>query len=680
MPTFLPFRVIDPSSPPVLISAHSSHNLTSNASIALDSVGQSQQKNLMKTRLTSKTLILQALLALPMLTHAAEGTSTLTASDASGISAFISKTNWSGGLSPGPGTNFFTSTFGMRTPPDAASYTFGGDSLTLQSGTTSGYSLIEKASGSRTLTVNNFTNAGGLIRSGGNYTFSVTIAGNLFAVSANSTILADQNGWIINSPLVGGDGVVLTNSATTTTHAADTISYSGNNSGYTGTLLLSSGTTKFLAVNSMPGNPSVPNRSQITLTAGVTLEDDAGILLTNANGGITLAGAATISTATAGSNTLVAVPVTGAFALTKSGAGILTLSGSNSFSGGLTLSGATAGSQLNLNSTNALGTGTFTINSGDNAMMDNTSGSVLTLLANNPQSWVNNFTFAGSSDLNFGSGAVSMAASRTVTVNSNNLTVGGVISGSGFSLTKAGAGTLTLTAGNTYTGGTTISAGALLMTNPAALGTGGVTFSGTGNAMLDIATDGSDTAYAVSAGSGAIFTIASDVKTGSVGINHTLGNFSIGSGTTLTMNVTKGTNITSGSPKITTGALTLSGGTGGTTILNPTTADISIASVTSTTSSKTLQLDGTSTGSAITGALGQGGGKHRHGGQVRHRHLDAVWREHLHRHHDRQQRHFGSHRQPWHQHGHGGGRHAGVERQRRDCQPAQNYPCRQREV
>ena len=45
-----------------------------------------------------------------------------------------------------------------------------------------------------------------------------------------------------------------------------------------------------------------------------------------------------------------------------------------------------------------------------------------------------------------------MSSSRTVTVASNNLTVGGVISGSGYSLTKAGTGTLILGGANTYGG------------------------------------------------------------------------------------------------------------------------------------------------------------------------------------------------------------------------------------
>jgi autotransporter-associated beta strand protein len=174
-------------------------------------------------------------------------------------------------------------------------------------------------------------------------------------------------------------------------------------------------------------------------------------------------------------------------------------------------------------------------------------------------------------------------------------------------VTKTGSGTWTFSASNSYTAGTTINGGTLVSAHPNALGTGTITMAGTSNATLNIATDGADFANAVTAGSSTTWTISSDVKTGSLGINHTLGAFSIGSGSpALQMNITRGPNVLGGSPRITTGVLTLTGGSGGTTIINPTTADITIPSVTSTVSSKTLQLDGSSTGNLVTGAIANG--------------------------------------------------------------------------
>ncbi|MEI8042207.1 MAG: autotransporter-associated beta strand repeat-containing protein [Verrucomicrobiota bacterium] len=159
----------------------------------------------------------------------------------------------------------------------------------------------------------------------------------------------------------------------------------------------------------------------------------------------------------------------GAADLRKLGSGALTLAVANTYTGGSALFGGT----LNLNNASALGTasGTFAINGGT---LNNTSGSALTTL-DYPQTWNSNFTFTGSSDLNLGLGPVTMAASRTITVNNNTLTVGGDITGVGFSLVKAGAGTLALNGAlGTDTGSVTVNAGTLALAGNNTF-TGGVT-------------------------------------------------------------------------------------------------------------------------------------------------------------------------------------------------------------
>ena len=168
------------------------------------------------------------------------------------------------------------------------------------------------------------------------------------------------------------------------------------------------------------------------------------------------------------------------YGLTKAGAGTLTLGGSDTYSGGTTLSAG----QLNLNNTAALGSGRFTISGGT---IGNTSGGAVTLSSNPAQSWNGDFTFAGSNNLNLGTGNVTLGGSRTVMVASNTLTVGGAISdgGSGYSLTKAGAGTLVLTGSDTYSGGTTVGGGLLDFASTVAIpsGTGNITIS-SGGAVL----------------------------------------------------------------------------------------------------------------------------------------------------------------------------------------------------
>jgi autotransporter-associated beta strand protein len=153
----------------------------------------------------------------------------------------------------------------------------------------------------------------------------------------------------------------------------------------------------------------------------------------------------------------------GAGSITKVGVGTWTLSGANTFTGGVSLYNGT----LNINNPSALGTvaGAFTIGGVGNVVtIDNTSGSAITT-GNYPMSWNDDFTFTGSNSLNLGIGSVGLQESRQVTVSANTLTVGGIMSGPGMGLTKLGAGILTLNGANSYDGATTITAGELRL-NP----------------------------------------------------------------------------------------------------------------------------------------------------------------------------------------------------------------------
>lgn len=139
--------------------------------------------------------------------------------------------------------------------------------------------------------------------------------------------------------------------------------------------------------------------------------------------------------------------------LTKNGTGTLTIENANTTSGSVLLNAGT----LNVNHAGALGSGAITIAAV--TTLNNTSGSVVT--ATNAQNWNGDFTFTGSNDLTLGTAA--MNASRQVTITAGTLSVGG-ITGTGFGLTKEGAGTLAVGA-STYTGATTINAGTLKATS-----------------------------------------------------------------------------------------------------------------------------------------------------------------------------------------------------------------------
>lgn len=142
----------------------------------------------------------------------------------------------------------------------------------------------------------------------------------------------------------------------------------------------------------------------------------------------------------------------GLVSLAKDGAGDLSLSGINFFSGGTTL----IKGRLIVNHPQALGTGPLTINGGG---FDNTSGSPVTVTDVLPQTWNADFFFTGTGELSFDQGTVTLAGNRTVTVGDKLLSYGGAVTGA-FGLTKAGAGTLQLRTGS-WSGTTTVTAGTL---------------------------------------------------------------------------------------------------------------------------------------------------------------------------------------------------------------------------
>ena len=129
--------------------------------------------------------------------------------------------------------------------------------------------------------------------------------------------------------------------------------------------------------------------------------------------------------------------------------------------------------RLGLSAANSLGSsgfGNLVINGGTLQAQVNT-----TIGNSNNITISNSFTY-GSSDrpnriLNTGIGAVSLSNSATIDTFSGDLQLGGVIGdgGNARGITKAGAGTLTLVAANTFSGGTTNSAGILILSNSLAL-------------------------------------------------------------------------------------------------------------------------------------------------------------------------------------------------------------------
>lgn len=170
---------------------------------------------------------------------------------------------------------------------------------------------------------------------------------------------------------------------------------------------------------------SIQPGTSITLSAVTTTAITAGTVLTGSTG-------VALSTA-----------ATGALVTT---ANAYSASATNTFSG-VSINAGT----LSLGSTTGAGSGAITLNGGslDAATAGLTVANALTL--------TQNLRFLGTNSLTV-SGAVALPAAKTLQVDANTLTLSGLVSG-GFALTKTGAGNLTLSGANTFSGGLNINQG-----------------------------------------------------------------------------------------------------------------------------------------------------------------------------------------------------------------------------
>jgi autotransporter-associated beta strand protein len=270
--------------------------------------------------------------------------------------------------------------------------------------------------------------------------------------------------------------------------------------------------------------------SNIVLTSAYVFQNSVSNAanLLNFTGGVTANNAEGNSTTlwldgiNTGSNTISGVisDGTGAtMALEKIGTGTWVLSGANTYTGTTTLTA-----------------GTVNLGAAENA---GTSGPLGNSSASNPGSIVLNGGYLQYSTANQNdySGRFSTAATQKYNVDTNgqNVTWATALTSSGGTLTKTGAGTLTLNNKNTYTGGTTVNGGTLSIINPS---NNGVSAIGTGTLTIN---------------SGA--TVAT---TGSADNNHNPFGFSAG---TLHNIVINGGTLSAGTPYSWVDNITLTGGT-----------------------------------------------------------------------------------------------------------------------
>jgi autotransporter-associated beta strand protein len=237
--------------------------------------------------------------------------------------------------------------------------------------------------------------------------------------------------------------------------------YAGDMSG-TGSVTIGSGLVSLIGTNSYAGGT--------TVAAGATLGVNTDSGMGGAAGGLTLNGGTLQALGsftstrpvtmgpgggffdTNGNNITLGTAVSGSGGLTKNGAGVLTLGGSNSYAGETVVNAGTlrmgAGASLPPAASLMINGGIFDLN-GNSVAVSSLSGS---------------------------SGSIALGTGNLTVDGAGNSTFGATITGAG-GLTKLGAGTLTLAGANTYTGPTNVAGGRLSvngsLTSDVTVGSGG---------------------------------------------------------------------------------------------------------------------------------------------------------------------------------------------------------------
>ncbi|EBG9350280.1 autotransporter-associated beta strand repeat-containing protein [Salmonella sp. SA14318] len=399
--------------------------------------------------------------------------------------------------------------FAVNTVLENVDATLDPDSATGWDGT----SLIKQGAGTLILNAEN-TYTGGTTISGG-----TLVASNVEALGTgdvtNDAVLELNTGGDFDNAISGSGQVVKSGD--------ETLTLSGSNT-YTGGTLISDGTLVASNVEAL-GTGDVTNDAVLELNTGgdfdnaisgsgqVVKSGDETLTLSGSNtytGGTLISGgtlvASNVEALGSGDVTNNAVlelntggdfdnAISGSGQVVKSGDETLTLSGSNTYTGGTLISSGT----LVANDVNALGTGDVT----DNAVLElNTGGDFDNAISGSGQvvkSGDETLTLSGANSYTGGTtiSGGTLVASNVEALGSGDVTdnatlemnTGGdfdnAISGSG-QVVKSGDETLTLSGSNTYTGGTLISGGTLVASNVEALGTGDVT----NDAVLELNTGG----------------------------------------------------------------------------------------------------------------------------------------------------------------------------------------------
>ncbi len=281
--------------------------------------------------------------------------------------------------------------------------------------------------------------------------------------SANSTLECTSTGFFLPNTITIDTGVDATLSITTASptffgvingmgtlikQGAQTLTLSGANT-YSGGTEINNGVVRISSVGNLGTGPvsfqgTAPSTT-LQFTTGIPNFDLPINIAQSPNTFVQIDTPDLINASTISSVISSTSGAGGIF--TKRLGGKLILSGANTYSTGTLISGGI----LSIGAVNNLGTGNVSINASSTLQFN---------------SAISNFNLPIS---------INPSVVATIDTDGNDSTISSQISTSGGALAKIGLGTLTLSGNNTYTGGTTISAGVLQISSPTGLSTGNVT-------------------------------------------------------------------------------------------------------------------------------------------------------------------------------------------------------------
>jgi len=300
------------------------------------------------------------------------------------------------------------------------------------------------------------------------------------SLATNTLTISGSGATTINDP-ISGSGAIIKN-------GSGTLILSGSNT-YTGTTTIGAGTLQ-ANVTDAAGSGALGNGGSITFTGG-TLKYTANSASTDYASRFRSSTSAIALDTNGQSVTLAgAIDSTNTGGFTKLGSGVLTLSGSNAYTGTTSINAGSisvASITSNLGGTGAInigattssgtliytGTGSQTVTRAIN-LAGSTGGATIT---NNSGTSAGALTFSG----NFGATG---AGIKTLTLNGSSSAqniISGTISnfdGTNTTSVLVSGGDWTLSGSNTFSGGVTLSSGKLRVGNDGALGTGTFTLAG----------------------------------------------------------------------------------------------------------------------------------------------------------------------------------------------------------